>query len=65
MQVFREGGENDYAEKIFQWYYFKTDCTRNVAVDCAIYAIDLLLINSLAHISYWERVKEILESYKI
>ncbi len=64
-QVFREGGENDHAEKIFQWYYFKTDCTRNIAVDCAIYAIDLLLINSLAHISYWERVKEVLKSYKI
>lgn len=64
LQVLREDNENDHAEKLFQWYFFKTDCSVDISVDCAIHAVDLLLTHSLAHISYWERVKEILLNYK-
>ena len=64
-QILKGIDENEHADKLFEWYFFKTDCSVNISVDCAIHAVDLLLTHSLAHISYWERVKEILLSYKI
>lgn len=63
-QILKGINENEHANNLFLWYFLKTDCSANISVDCSIHAVDLLLTNSLAHISYWERVKEILLTYK-
>lgn len=57
-EVLKVGTEYNHAQDIFEWYYFKADCSMSIAKECAIYAVDLMLNHSLSHINYWERVKE-------
>jgi hypothetical protein len=50
---------SDYkeAQRLVSWYYFKVDCSLELAKLCAINSIELMLNNSFCDIGYWESVK--------
>jgi hypothetical protein len=63
-EVLRIGNEVEKASELVSWYYFKVDCSLEIAKECAIHLIEFMLVNTLADIGYWELVKDVIKNDK-
>jgi hypothetical protein len=63
-KVRKTGSDYKEAQLLVSWYYFKIDCSLELAKTCAIHSVELMLNNSFCDIGYWESVKNFIPKIK-